>query len=91
VNSISENRLVDLVVEWVKKNREENGLAPLEVTADTDLIANGLLDSFGFVDLIMYVEAQDGCKVDLADADPADFAIVKGLCRIALKQSPVSS
>lgn len=82
---MSENELVNLVVEWVKKNRKDAGLAPLEVTADTDLIASGLLDSFSFVDLVMYVESQGGCRVDLTDAEPGEFCMIKGLCRIALK------
>jgi acyl carrier protein len=84
---ISEDQMVHLVVEWVKKNRLASGSASPEVTPDTDLISSGLLDSFGIVDLIMHIESESGCKVDLTDADPGEFCVVKGLCRIALKAS----
>lgn len=87
MSALSENQLVDLVVEWVKKNRATR-LPPFEITAETDLISSGMLDSFAFVDLIVYIESQSGCKVELTDADPADFCMVKGLCRIALKDHP---
>jgi acyl carrier protein len=84
VSVMSEDQLIDLVVEWLKKNRGTIRLASLEVTPDTDLIASGLLDSFAFVDLIVFIESQSGCKVELSDADPSDFCVVRGLCRIAL-------
>jgi acyl carrier protein len=85
VNALSEDRLVDLVVRWAKQNTQKGEAAGLGIDKDTDLIASGLLDSFGFVDLIMYLESEAGCRVDLIDADPSEFSVVKGLCRLALK------
>jgi acyl carrier protein len=84
MNSLSESQLTDLVIDWVRSNkRSGNGSA--KITPDTDLIAGGLLDSFGFVDLLVYVESLDGCKIDLTEADPTEFTVVKGLCSMALK------
>jgi acyl carrier protein len=82
-NSFPEQHLVDLVIEWVRAN-QRSGNKSAEITADTDLIGGGLLDSFGFVDLLVYVESVEGCKINLAEADPAEFTTVKGLCRMAL-------
>jgi len=72
-------------VGWVRQNGLKSDLAGLEVSADTDLMSSGLLDSFSFVDLIIHIETMGGCKVDLTDAEPGEFSVVKGLCRIALK------
>ena len=83
-NSLSESELIDLVIKWVRLNKV-SGNGSTQVTPDTDLIGGGLLDSFAFVDLLVYVESLDGCKIDLAEADPTEFTIVKGLCRMALK------
>jgi acyl carrier protein len=47
-------------------------------------VAAGLIDSFGFVDLVLFIEGQCGIKINLADADPVDFTVVKGLCNIVL-------
>jgi acyl carrier protein len=84
MNALSESQLVDLVIDWVYSNKL-SGNGSTEITLDTDLIGAGLLDSFGFVDLLVYIESLGGCKVDLTEADPVEFTVVKGLCRIALK------
>jgi len=82
---ISETQLIDVVIEWVKNNRRASALPEAEINADTDLLSSGLLDSFGFVDLIVYIESMEGCRVDLVDADPGEFTVIRGLCRIALR------
>lgn len=83
--TISESELIARVIEWTRAHQPSGSSAETEINEDTDLIATGLLDSFGFVDLIVHIESLDGCKVDLTDVDPAEFAVVKGLCRIALR------
>jgi len=50
-------------------------------------MASGLLDSFGFIDLLLFIESQSGTKIDLMDVDPSQFVVVKGLCNIALANS----
>lgn len=86
MSSISEEKLVNLIVEWVKRNRR-TPLSPCEaeINGDTNLLSSGLIDSFGFVDLILHIESMDGFRVDLSDADPDEFVVIKGLCRIALR------
>jgi acyl carrier protein len=89
VTKPSESELIDLVIDWVKQNTLRKGTAgAVEITKDTDLFANGVLDSFGLVDLIVHIESKAGCTVDLTDADPNEFSVVKGLCRIASKHKP---
>jgi acyl carrier protein len=79
----SEIELVDLAVNWVREHGLINGLDGAKVTADTDLLDGGLLDSVGFVDLILFIEAQSGCKIDLTDIDPAELSVLSTLCRVA--------
>ncbi len=83
--AMSEAQLVDLVITWVRGNHRPGNSRNGEISADTDLIAGGLLDSFGFIDLILFIESQSGCKIDLTDVDPSEFCVVKGLCRITLR------
>jgi acyl carrier protein len=86
LSSITEQKLIDLVIEWVKQNQRGTASSgEIEISDDTDLLSSGLVDSFGFVELILYVESIDGCRVDLTDADPSEFTVIKGLCRIALR------
>ena len=81
----SESEVVDLIVNWVRKNTQRNDNGQVEITEDTNLMESGLLDSIGFVGLIVFVERQMGCNVDLIDVDPGEFSTVKGLARVALR------
>ena len=83
---VSEGTLVADVIEWVREHRQP-GSSDIKVSAETDLLGSGLLDSLGMVDLILFVERQHGYKVDLLDVDPDEFSVVQGLCRIALSQN----
>lgn len=84
---MTEEQLAHLVINWVRNHdrsgQSRNGRG--EVSADTDLIATGLVDSLGLIDLIAFIEEQSGCTIDLRDVDPSEFCVVKGLCRIALR------
>ena len=80
---ISEAELTDRVIAWVRQNKQISNAAGGEITPDTDLLASGLLDSLGFIELITFIESLDGCGVDLTDVDPGDFAMVRGLCKLA--------
>ena len=80
---MSEKRLRELVIEWIKANRRTSN--HVEITEDTELLGTGILDSFGFLDLIVHIEGKTGVQIDLADADPAEFAVVRGLCNLAWK------
>ena len=80
-----ELEIVNLAVRWVKQNMQTSGHRHVELTGDTDLMESGLLDSVGFVELIVFIESQTGCSIDLTDVDPSEFTTVNGLCGIALR------
>jgi acyl carrier protein len=82
----AENELFDLVINWVRKYNLKGGLADVTISADTNLLETGLLDFFGLVDLILFIENQVGSKIDLTDVDPEQFSIVKGLCQLTLRK-----
>lgn len=83
---ISLATLIAHVIDWVRAHRQK-GSSHVQISAETDLLETGLLDSFGMVDLILFLERQLGCTVDLIDADPKEFSVVSGLCRIALNHN----
>ena len=80
---MTHDQLQQLVVEWIKANKRTSN--HLEISGDKELLGTGILDSFGFLDLIMHIESKAGLQIDLAEADPAEFAVVRGLCNLALK------
>ena len=80
---MSHEKLQQLVIDWIKINKRRS--THEEISADTELLGTGILDSFGFIDLIVHIESKTGLHIDLADADPAEFSFVRGLCNLALK------
>lgn len=47
--------------------------------ADTDLLATGLLDSLGFVDLILQLEERFGIRVAMESLEPDDFRSIASI------------
>jgi acyl carrier protein len=80
---MTQEQMQQLLIDWIKANQRSSN--HVDISADTELLGSGLLDSFGFLDLIMHIESKTGFQIDLADADPGEFAVVRGLCNLALK------
>lgn len=82
--SLTQHELAELIIQWVKENKQSADFPDSQISEGTDLMAVGLLDSFGFVDLVLFLEEQCGTKINLVDVDPGEFTVVKGLCNITL-------
>jgi acyl carrier protein len=89
LNSIQEKALAVSVLNWIKEHKLPGSRHQAEITEDVDLITDGLLDSMGLIDLLLFVEEQTGRPVDLKAIEPKDICVVKNLCRIALG-NPIS-
>lgn len=72
---------MELLAEWFRANKQTS--SDLKITADTELLGSGLLDSFDFLDVIVYIENKTGRKIDLSVADPNQFSLVSGLYHLA--------
>lgn len=79
---MTHDQFLELLTNWIRSNKQmpEN----MRISADTELLGSGLLDSFDFLDLIVHIENKTGRKIDLAVADPSEFSVVRGLCSLAL-------
>lgn len=91
MNGLTQNELTGLIIQWVRENGQPGDFSDPEITENTDLMAAGLLDSFGFVDLLLFLEGQTGTKVDLTEVDPSEFTVVKSLCNIVVASRNGSS
>lgn len=79
-----QDELTQLINEWVAKHRQSQADVAADPDHDGDLLANGALDSMGFVELLVHIESVVGKKVDLTDLDPSEFTSVSGLSRTLL-------
>jgi acyl carrier protein len=84
MTSLKQSEVTGLIIQWVRDNQQPGDFADPEINENTDLMAAGLLDSFGFVDLLLYLESQTGAKVDLTEVDPSEFTVVKSLCNVVI-------
>jgi acyl carrier protein len=78
---MTQDQFLDLLRTWIQTNKQTSG--SLQITLDTELLGSGLLDSFDFLDLIVYIEGKTGRKIDLAVADPNEFSVVRGLWNLS--------
>ena len=70
-----------LILSCLQGSMSSLGLAPGELSDDFDMRAEGLVDSLGFVGLIIELEELLGFDIDLADLDPEHLTIVGPLSR----------
>lgn len=71
-----ERELVQWILDYIE---EEEFSVDVEITADTDLVATGGLDSMGFVGLIARFEDLTGTEVDFEEVDPEELTSVRSL------------
>jgi acyl carrier protein len=83
-------QLAEKIRDWVIAHRQP-GVSVAGLDADTDLIASGILDSVGFVEMLAYAEALLGQHIDLSDIDPEQFTKLGGFCNYAVQQVADSS
>jgi acyl carrier protein len=55
---------------------------------DDDLFETGLLDSQGFLQLVLHLEDRTGLQINITLAEPEDFSTIRGLFQLA---QPVDS
>ena len=75
---------------FVAQSVRERGAsdAPADIDDGTDLVASGILDSIGFVELLGDVEDQFGVEVDLSAHDPSDFVVYGTFVRAVVESLP---
>jgi acyl carrier protein len=64
------------ILEHVQDSLAAKGLTPPETPDDFDLLAEGMIDSFGLVELIDDVEKHFGVTLDLEALDPDEITVV---------------
>ena len=87
---LTEDRLIELAIEWILANSVNARNEPEKVSAEGNLLEEGILDSLGFVDLLTHLEKLTGKEVDLMEVDEDDLSSLRGMCAVALNAAPVA-
>jgi len=61
-----------------------------DVTLQTDLLENGLLDSLLLMDLIFHIEEKYGVRFDSDQVNPSNFRTIVDIVNFVLNQEPAS-
>ena len=81
MDTIAYQNLIEVVTRWVLQNSPDPLGGAGSVTPETDVLASGLLDSLGLMNLVAYIESVARCLIDLQlDEDLAEFSTIRGLC-----------
>ena len=71
----------DRILSFLAKLDTENDTPPT-IEVDTDLFEAGVLDSFGFVELVGFLEKETGHSVTEDDMDDPRFTTVSGIVEV---------
>jgi acyl carrier protein len=86
VKTTPEFNLAEKLTEEIRRMANNIQLTGV-IEPNTDLLAAGILDSMGLIDLLNFMEMECGYRIDLLDADPAQLSTVMGLCELAAKSN----
>lgn len=73
------------VIDWIKEKSSQGGRQAVELTADTDLIENRLMDSIDLINLVAYLEDTYGFSLSPDDLVPESFVNVKAITNLVQK------
>lgn len=78
-----EQQVRHFVINYIRRKWPDGG--DLELEDDTNLVATGLVDSLGFIELLSEAEEQFGVEVDLEKYDPSEFTTLQTFVRSVLE------
>lgn len=85
--ALSPEAIESYVKEHLAQVAREKGIDLPEIKGESNLLDLGVLDSLGFVQMLMGLEAEFGLEMDLTEMDPEEFTSLQGLVATALKTS----
>jgi acyl carrier protein len=78
-------RIREFVCNHLKQRAGQMNVTITTFDDSADMLASGLLDSMGFVDLMVSVESEFDVQFDFGDRDPSEFTTLSGFVNSAQK------
>jgi acyl carrier protein len=83
MSETDEAEIREFLLEQLMDRLQVAGMAPEDVDDSTDLLADGIVDSLGVLELVTVVSDRFGVEDDWQDFDPELFLVVGPFCRYA--------
>jgi acyl carrier protein len=84
---VSADEIRSYILDHFRDQLDAKGLDPAQVPDDFDLLAEGVIDSFGILEMIMGMEDQFGLTIDLENLDPEELTMIGPLSRFVATQT----
>jgi acyl carrier protein len=81
VRAISAGEIRSLILARLNDRLKQRGVEPKDVSDDVDLLAEGIIDSMGILELIMAIEEHFGIKVDFEGLQPEQLTVIGSFSR----------
>ncbi|HEX3400944.1 MAG TPA: acyl carrier protein [Acetobacteraceae bacterium] len=78
--------LIDAITKWLKRTANHR-----DVTADTELIGLGILDSIEILNLVSFLEERFGVTLPIEEFVPENFATPRAIADLVVRLSPAAS
>src|SRR2546421_11390690 len=81
MRQLTENGIRRFLLDKYRKPIEAIGFIPEDLADDFDFLLNGVIDSFGILEMISAIEDEFQIRLDLADLDAEQITILGPLSR----------
>ena len=78
--------LRSIIISFIEPKLIKSDFDKNKLTNETDLLKGGILDSFDFIDLVVYIEDQTHISVDLSQLNFDIFTTLGGFINEVLSQ-----
>lgn len=82
MSSLTADTVRSAIVEYLQSQIDSAADASIEIDDGIDLMGSGVLDSFGMLELIDWIEQRFNLSLDLEDVEPIDLTTVGPLSRL---------
>lgn len=76
----------DVVLAQLEPDLRARGLDPAGIADDVDLLGEGLVDSFGLLELVTRIEKEFGLQLDFDDVEPETLTVLGRFCEYVESQ-----
>ena len=84
---VSADEIRSYILDRFRDQLDAKGLDPAQVPDDFDLLAEGVIDSFGILEIVMGMEERFGLTIDLENLNPEELTVIGPLSRFVATQT----
>jgi acetyltransferase-like isoleucine patch superfamily enzyme/acyl carrier protein len=82
MSTITADNVRSAIMEYLESEADPAKVSSVELDEELDLMGSGVLDSFGVLELIGWIERRFALELDLEDVEPVDLTTVGPLSRL---------